>query len=145
MNLLLIILHVFFVTFTDKPDKSAPALSPRAVEQREKWNIQIDNLDFPVSTLYMDSLLKSGVTKIYHTSRWFNGVTCEMTTENAENIRQLDFVKNIEITRDDSPAGIFYAKRKMPVKKTYENWTDDQLALYNLLPLHEAGFEGQDI
>lgn len=145
MNLLLIILHVFFVTFTDKPDKSAPALSPRAVEQREKWNIQIDNLDFPVSTLYMDSLLKSGVTKIYHTSRWFNGVTCEMTIENAENIRQLDFVKNIEITRDDSPAGIFYAKRKMPVKKADENWTDDQLALYNLLPLHEAGFEGQDI
>ncbi|MBO7458848.1 MAG: S8 family serine peptidase [Paludibacteraceae bacterium] len=143
--LTLILLLAYFVSFTDKPTNTTPALSPRAVEQREKWNIQIDNLDFPVSTLYMDSLLKSGVTKIYHTSRWFNGVTCEMTIENAENIKQLDFVKNIEITRDDSPAGIFYAKRKMPVKKADENWTDDQLALYNLLPLHEAGFEGQDI
>ena len=74
---LLILLNVFFVSFTDKPEKSAPALSPRAVEQRAKWDIPTDAMDYPVAHLYVDSLRRMGV-KVFHTSRWFNGATVEM-------------------------------------------------------------------
>jgi len=42
---LLVILYIYFVSFLDKPEKSAPALSPRAVEQRAKWHIPTDEMD----------------------------------------------------------------------------------------------------
>ena len=77
MNFLLILLNIFFVSFADKPVQATPALSPRAVEQRAKWNIATDELDYPVHAAYLDSLRQHGAT-ICHTSRWMNGATCSM-------------------------------------------------------------------
>jgi len=150
---LFILLYVYFVSFTDKPEKTAPQLSPRAIEQRQKWNIPTDQMDYPVSGLYMDSLRRMGV-HIYHKSRWFNGVTCEMSETTANKVAALRFVAGVEMTRDDSEP--IYAPRKRakwlsPSVSDAEtpaqiaNYTDDQLALYNLPPLHAAGFEGQGI
>ena len=83
---LLIILHIFFVSFLDKPEKSAPALSPRAVEQRAKWHIPTDQMDYPVSPLYLNNLRKMGV-RVHHTSRWFNGATVEMDDATAAKVK----------------------------------------------------------
>ena len=55
---LLVILYIYFVSFLDKPEKSVPALSPRAVEQRAKWHIPTDEMDYPVCAAYLDSLFK---------------------------------------------------------------------------------------
>lgn len=144
---LLILLNVFFVSFTDKPEKSAPALSPRAVEQRAKWDIPTDAMDYPVAHLYVDSLRRMGA-KVFHTSRWFNGATVEMSDELASKVQNLDFVEAVEMTRDNSES--LYASKHRVI--TREETSDDpgiiteqQLGLYNLLPLHEAGFEGQGI
>lgn len=144
---LLILLNVFFVSFTDKPEKSAPALSPRAVEQRAKWDIPTDAMDYPVAHLYVDSLRRMGA-KVFHTSRWFNGATVEMSDELASKVQALDFVDAVEMTRDNSES--LYASKRRVI--TREETSDDpgilseqQLALYNLLPLHEAGFEGEGI
>ena len=144
---LLILLNVFFVSFTDKPEKSAAALSPRAVEQRAKWDIPTDAMDYPVAHLYVDSLRRMGA-KVFHTSRWFNGATVEMSDELASKVQALDFVDAVEMTRDNSES--LYASKRLVI--TREETSDDpgiiteqQLGLYNLLPLHEAGFEGQGI
>ena len=155
IKFLIILINVFFVFFTDKPEKTAPQLSPRAIEQRTKWNIPTDEMDYPVSTLYLDSLRRMGV-KIYHKSRWFNGATCEMNSTLAAKVRCLGFVSEVEETRDNS--SYIYGVRKKNRQQTIvscqpeisnfqqsDNWTDEQLALYNLLPLHEAGFHGQGI
>lgn len=150
---LLILLNVFFVSFTDKPTKDAPALSPRAIEQRQKWKIPTDALDYPVSRVYLDSLSKYSDT-IHHTSRWFNGATCTMSEEQAAQVAQWSFVTSVEVTRDNSPRGSFYAPRFIPASKAesarkLRQWpsltTDEQLALYNLHPLHEMGFNGKGI
>lgn len=146
---LLILLHIYFVSFLDKPEKTAPQLSPRAVEQRAKWHIPTDQMDYPVSQAYMNELVKKGV-KIHHKSRWFNGVTCEMDKELAEKIADLDFVTDVEMTRDNSTP-IYYAKHRMPsirvqTEGVYEgDMTDNQLNIYNLFPLIQAGYEGQGI
>ena len=145
--LLLVLLSTFFVSFLDKPEKSAPALSPRAIEQRQKWNIPTDQMDYPVCRMYVDSLRHAGA-KIYHTSRWFNGATVEMTDELAKKVEKWRFVVDIEITRDSTTDRAYARKREVPTTNdqlptTYS--TDAQLRLYNLLPLHEAGFEGQGI
>lgn len=151
MNCLLLILYVYFVSFLDKPEKSSPQLSPRAIEQRAKWGITTDEMDYPVSPLYTDSLRRKGV-KIYHKSRWFNGVTCEMSEQKASEVAELGFVTSVEMTRDDSaPSAYSVRKRNVPsatpsiMRSLPDDWTYDQLALYNLLPLHEAGYEGQGI
>lgn len=147
MFTIIFLLNVYFVSFLDKPEKTAPQLSPRAIEQRAKWHIATDEMDYPVSTLYLDSLRRMGV-KIHHVSRWFNGATCEMTSTNATQVSQLSFVTNVEMTRDNSESRSYWAPWKISrqVEGTQDgNWTDDQLALYNLLPLHQAGFEGQGI
>ena len=151
MQTLLIILNIFFVSFTDKPGETTPALSPRAVEQRAKWSIPTDELDYPVSSLYLDSLTTMGVS-VHHTSRWMNGATCEMDDELAEQVAALGFVTDVELTRDNSTPRVFWH----PKRSHEATWladanadatlqTDAQLNLYNLPPLHEAGFEGQGI
>ena len=147
---LLLSLNVFFVSFADKPVQNvSPSLSPRAIEQRGKWDIAIDELDYPVNPAYLDSLRKYGAT-IHHTSRWMNGATCSMTDELAEQVAAWPFVADVEMTRDNS-APIYVAKRRvkytdnandMQIAATY---TQRQLALYNLLPLHALGFHGQGI
>ena len=148
---LLIMLNVFFVSFTDKPEKSAPALSERAIEQRTKWKIATDELDYPVCTMYVDSLRRAGA-KVHHTSRWFNGATVEMSDELSKKVEEWNFVTKVELTRDNSPRGDFYSRRKQ--RATFEAdapetaqalLSDKQLALYNLLPLHELGYHGQGI
>ena len=142
---LLVILYIYFVSFLDKPEKSAPQLSPRAVEQRAKWQIQTDQMDYPVSPLYLDSLRRMGV-KIHHKSRWFNGATVEMKPALAQKVEALSFVTDVEMTRDDSEP--IYSRRKISAvscQNSTINYTSPQLDLFNLTPLHEAGFEGQGI
>ena len=153
---LLVVLFIYFVSFLDKPEKSAPQLSPRAMEQRAKWSIPTDGMDYPVSPHYTDSLRRMGAT-IHHKSRWFNGVTCEMSEKLAGKVAQLSFVTEVEMTRDDSEP--VYSRRKQErrnliahraqsteyMTQTGDLASDEQLEVYNLLPLHEAGFEGQGI
>lgn len=146
--LTLIILFVYFVSFTDKPQTGTPCLSERAVAQRTKWNIPTDELDYPVNAAYLDSLKRMGV-KIHHCSRWFNGATVEMNAQKASQVAALDFVAGVEMTRDNSASGYSPRKRMVSSQLLAANnsnyWTDNQLALYNLLPLHNAGYEGQGI
>lgn len=152
--LLLALLHIFFVSFTDKPLADQPALSPRALEQRAKWKIDINHLDYPVYTPYLDSLRHAGV-EVCHTSRWFNGATCRMSTDQAAQVEQWSFVASVEQTREDSTSTMYNVRcTKYNVRWTKDDGrrtmdagarTDEQLDLLNLTPLHQAGFEGQGI
>ena len=143
--MLLILLHIFFVSFTDKPEKSAPALSPRAIEQRAKWSIPTDELDYPVCSMYLDSLRKMGV-EIQHTSRWFNGATCAMSFSLAKTVVKLSFVTDVEMTRNDSSSPLSMRKfMRTKQDSVVTLWSAQQQAVYNLQPLHDAGFEGQGI
>ena len=146
MLALLILLNAYFVSFVDKPTDTEPALSPRALEQREKWNIPIDERDYPVNAAYVDSICRLGV-ELFHTSRWFNGATFSMTEEQAAQVGQLGFVTNVEITRDNTAPRPWWQPWRVQQRadQTADNQTDKQLQLYNLLPLHQAGFEGQGI
>ena len=149
MKGLLIILNVFFVSFADKPAKITPALSPRAIEQRQKWQITLDELDYPVHLAYLDSLRTHGAT-IHHTSRWMNGATCTMTDELAEQVAKWPFVTGVEMTREESDP-MHITKRcaphmdNAPERQTADTYSEQQLALYNLLPMHELGYHGQGI
>ena len=147
MIALFIFLHVYFVSFTDKPEKTAPQLSPRAVEQRAKWNIATDGMDYPVSGMYLNKVREAG-GKVHHVSRWFNGATVEMDAKTAEKVAALKCVTAVEMTREaGKKSSSVPRKKRMREQIAYEQAlsTDAQLATYNLLPLHDAGYEGQGI
>ena len=144
-----IVLNIFFVSFTDKPVEGNPALSPRAVEQRARWNIETDALDYPVNAQYLDSIRSIGA-KVHHTSRWMNGATCEMSDSIAEVIKGLRFVADVECTRENRviQAGIqkrIVERESMQAIEATETAASDQLDVYNLRPLHKAGYKGQGI
>lgn len=143
-----ILISIFFVSFLDKPEKSVPALSERAIEQRAKWKIATDEMDYSVCRMYVDSICRMGA-KLHHSSRWMNGATMEMSDSLANVVNKLKFVTDVEKTREDSSPEKKYIKRRMPAwEVSYQssaNYTDQQLELYNLKPLHELGYEGQGI
>lgn len=146
LSIFSVLLNVYFVSFTDKAGCEPIPLSARAEEQRVRWNIDTDSLDYAVSALYLDSIEQLG-GKIHHTSRWFNGATVEMDEPTAQRVAACRFVREVEMTRNNQKANPSLLARKHP---QYERGTDygkaqQQIDLYNLSPLHAAGFEGQGI
>ena len=151
-GLLYILLSAFyFVSFTDKVGSEYIALSETALERRAKYNIPIDDLDWAVSAEYLDSIRRAG-GKVAHTTRWINGATVEMDETLAEAVRHWSFVKSVELTRPlDDPT--LQPSRKARWLSTIPALSDEetlhpseqQLGVYNLLPLHESGYTGQGI
>ncbi len=150
---LLCLLFVYFVQFTDKKDCQPITFSDRAIEQRERWNIETDSLDYAVSEVYLDSIRSLGAT-IMHTSRWMNGATIRLIGEEEDALSKIlacSFVDTIYLTRDDTKLKVeslkFNVESETPNTKhqTLDTENKKQLALYNLLPLHEAGYKGQGI
>ncbi len=141
-----ILLSAYFVTFTDKAGSRPIALSERAQEQRTQWNIPTDSLDYAVSANYVDSLRRMGCT-VYHLSRWFNGATVEMTTEQAAVVKACKFVRSVEMTRSTaSPKAAVLRKKSTEAAQDIDyGYTKEQIELYNLAPLHRAGFHGNGI
>ena len=153
MNTLLILLSSFcwWVQFPDKQGSTEICLSERAMEQRQKWNIPIDSLDYEVSPLYLDSLRAAGLT-VMHTSRWMNGATVTGTQAQINTLQGKPWIVTIQATRDNSASGGWYSPERLrqlrnerEVEPKTISQTHAQLALYNLLPLHQMNFNGQGI
>ena len=147
MTSLFTLLSIFFVTFTDKQGSAPIVFSDRAVEQRTKWDIPTDSLDYAVSTTYIDSVRALG-GKIMHLSRWMNGATVECEDSIANKIAACSFVKDIEQTRNETDSRRYlYRKQDFLHSSDVDmaQGTDAQLALYNLQPLLAAGYKGNGI
>lgn len=143
---LLTILSVFFISFTDKQGCAPVAFSDRAVEQRTKWAIPTDSLDYAVSSAYLDSVRALG-GDIMHVSRWLNGATVACEEAVATRISMCSFIKSTEKTREEDAA---YHLRKnnqsaYAATESLPKGTDTQLAMFNLTPLHQAGYRGEGI
>lgn len=147
LKTLLTILSVYFVTFTDKPiPASTPAaLGERALIQRTDNHIELDSLDYPVSTVYLNRLSEAGA-EVMHTSRWFNGATVYIgDDETLSTLRTLDCVRSIELTRSMvSPSHIIkhvppFGDQPLSLPKA----SDKQLEQIGLTELHRQGYNGQ--
>ncbi len=143
------ILTIFFVQFTDKEESSTIALSPTAMEMRAERGIEIDSLDYAVSPIYLDSIRAIG-GKILHTSRWMNGATVNAKNSHKSKFLQCSFVDTVYETRQQQLPGFHKdpPRKKMEVRLSdsiHYGQAQKQLEMYNLLPLHEAGFHGQGI
>ena len=137
----------FWVKFTDKANNpysiSAPEqfLSQRAIDRREKYNIDIQTNDLPVTPMYVDSLKSMGI-EIMHTSKWFNAATVKTNdTLLMDTISYLSFVQGSE--------KVYYYKRQNGIihtvsRKPYIVKTRESDRLLSILKKdqHPIFFEG---
>lgn len=120
----------YWVQFRDKAnssysvDRPKEFLSPRAIEKRQRFNIEITEQDLPVNDSYIKQLLALDDNMVLLTrSKWLNGVTVYSTTKDImAKIKQLDFVLMCECTAELSSSESFdYPKSSYaPPAKTKE-------------------------
>jgi hypothetical protein len=136
-------------------------LSPKAINRRTKYNINIDSTDLPVSAAYLDSIRKAGTVVILSTSRWLNQVLIRTTDASALlKINSFSFVKKTEpiaeraafpanaedkfadekITLRQQSASIKAAGDLIDYGSSYK-----QIHIHEGEYLHNSGFQGQGI
>lgn len=152
------------VFFTDKSntgftiDKPEEFLSARAIQRRQKFNIDISEEDLPVNHGYVEQLRAMGVD-ILATSKWLN---CALVNPELQSsmtvIEQLDFVDKIaQITNEELES---------PLSKGFDKWDEityeplqnrrlsngseygfgyDQINQINGVPVHNRGYTGGNI
>lgn len=148
------LLSIFFLLFTDKVGSERICLSPTAIEMREERGIAIDQLDYEVSPLYVDSVQALGA-KVLHTSRWFNGATVQASDEVIKQIQHCSFIDTVYLTRRGKTSllhpSLSLRKRDVDIALDQTENSNSKLGsnaqhhLLNLLPLHQAGYNGQGI
>jgi serine protease AprX len=102
--------HKYLVKFTDKNHSPYSILYPsqflssKAITRRTKQNINIEYNDLPVTPVYIDSVVNTGVTLLCR-SKWFNSVTIYTVDSNALNtIKSFPFVLSVDSVTTVIPA-----------------------------------------
>lgn len=128
-------------------------LSWRSLERRRRQGIAVDSTDLPISPIYIDSLRGRGMD-IVCMSKWNNCVLVKTESQDARDmLERLPFVKEA-MTVFSSPDSIRLTERedvkdslgiaKSPDYGVY-GVAEEQIKLFNGVPLHEAGFRGRGI
>ena len=148
-------LDKYWVQFKDKKGtpysifKPQEFLSPRAIERRQRLGIPVDEMDLPVSPMYLQALKDKGAV-IYTVSKWFNAATIYIEDETVvEDIRNLPFVNNVEATgRYRKPRPIRKKKNRdhqdtYPTVDNYYGYGWNQIAMLNGHRIHQIGYRGE--
>lgn len=145
----------YWVHFADKQDNGytledpSAYLSPRALERRSKFGINIDSTDLPISETYINQIELAGA-KVLHRSKWFNAVSIEVDDSNIVNtIAALPFVidmepvaaTNIESVDESNDRGS--RNKRQDTRITTYGATTTQTTMVNGHYLHEVGFKGE--
>ncbi|MDR1182428.1 MAG: S8 family peptidase [Bacteroidales bacterium] len=90
----------YVIVFADKPrmENYHPSsfLSQRALERRQRYRIPLTEEDYPVDSLYINSILQSDNSiGLLSKSKWMNYIVVSCDTLLLDNMRQLPFVKQI--------------------------------------------------
>ncbi len=156
---------IYFADKNDNPfsvDNPGEFLSQRAIDRRERLNIEIDETDLPVNPVYIAAVEAEGAV-FMNASKWLNTATFEIADDAIlSNILALDFVEKAVLVK---PAGIRselknsdkldqdeirplaasqYFKASSSANNVFDyGYAENQISMLNGIPLHEKGFAGQ--
>jgi subtilisin family serine protease len=158
----------YYVQFMDKAnspytlDEPLAFLSQRALDRREKQQIALAENDLPVNPQYLEQVAAAGATLLFPT-KWLNGVTVSTTSQQVlDAIAALPFVQGVRSLPEEplkqvikektffaaEAVGDVYGPKTSSLKQTgsfnYGNGFT-QINQINGIPLHDAGFRGQDM
>ena len=147
--------HYFWVGFTDKKNspysisKPQEFLSERAIQRRDRQQIEIDSLDIPVNKNYIKEVTDLGV-EFVHSSKWLNGITVKVAIDSFEyKAKQLAFVKEVQLTKSAGTKSAFNKwetemdSESEPIDTSYYGLSVSQVSTLNGQFLHNHGYRGQ--
>ncbi|TXH23379.1 MAG: serine protease [Chitinophagaceae bacterium] len=128
-------------------------LSNRAIEQRIKNNIAIDSSDIPISEDYLNQIQNLGGI-IVSKSKWLKTVSVHISNpSNMDKIRNLPFVKDVQLVWMDIKDTTAYFKTLVTYKTVsttrnvftpaYYGNAWNNIKINNGQYLHDNGFKGQ--
>lgn len=137
----------YFVRFTDKENTpysvNAPEffLTQRAIDRRTNQGIIVTEDDLPPTPTYLISLENTGSVSVRYVSRWFNGAIIQATSVDAELVKQLSFVADIEYIAPSNAGGRAYGGSKFD---SLEQPASDSLSQFSILGIDEMRGDGID-
>ena len=97
----------YWIQFSDKNGSEYSVFSPdeflsaKAIERRQRFNIQIDKRDLPINKRYIDKVEQLGA-RVLNVSKWFNAIVVEApSAEFIEQTKKLPFVKSFNFKTNE--------------------------------------------
>lgn len=133
-------------------DRPEEFLSEKAIARRLKRNVAITEDDLPVSQIYIDSLMSTGVTPVVQ-SRWLSTIVVESKDSFAvEKVQDLSIVDSVKWVWKGKVSG---GALEVPGATLQSNYAKDelldepygyahkQIKMLNGIKLHERGYRGK--
>ena len=119
-------------------------LSQRAIDRRNRYNIDIVENDLPVSQVYIDSLQALGCEVVLK-SKWLNAVTIASTdTAFLDTIEHLGFVEHIDRFANQLKETSVSISGIKQIEDFYDYGNGyDQIHIHNGEILHNNGYRGE--
>lgn len=156
------IVYKYWVSLSDKAPTSfsihnpTPFLSQRALDRRQRQQIPIDTLDLPVCETYLQAFRDKGFL-LQNRSKWLNGVMLFSPDSTlASSLDSLPFVRTYTLVAKDSlprphiPLNNWsFPFPPIPYDTAfspgYYGLSYPQIRQLNGVPLHRAGYQGQNL
>jgi len=145
----------FWISFKDKAgssyslDHPEAFLSSRSLQRRARQNIDPDESDLPVSSVYTDSLKKLGI-QILYTSKWLNGAVIKSNDQTLlDTLESLNFIiekKKVyeKLNRKSLITKFNPIETRVPLLQSVDyEYSREQIQLCNGQFLHEQNFRGE--
>jgi subtilisin family serine protease len=127
----------YWIYLKDKDKNNAPAISKTTIENRQRMGIvTYDETDLPVKADYQNQLNEHAV-KIVNKSKWLNAVSAVMSSSQAMEVRQLDFVQEVVPMNSG-----FYIAQTRPVERSQMAPVMSQVQAGSFA---KAGISGKDV
>jgi hypothetical protein len=144
-----------WVFFTNKENVETSIANPltiltqRAIDRKERHNVQIDERDVPVNETYISQIkIATGIT-VFAKSKWFNAIHVRGSEDDINSLLDETFVDHIEFA-DRSLNGSRNAEayqNKFEIEDVTEDFdygnTFNQVDMIKVNTLHEANYTGE--
>lgn len=159
MTLFLSAQDLTLIKFNDKPssdtyfDNPLLMLSQKALDRRDKYNIDLNIQDVPVENTYVTQIEALGIEPIA-VSKWFNGIFAWLTDEQVSQAEALPFVmETVSFVQNGGGKMAIPQQNKFDVPNSGNQpeqglldldygYTEEQITQLNLNYLHNLGFTG---
>ncbi|MXN90236.1 S8 family serine peptidase [Flavobacterium sp. Sd200] len=146
-----------WVYFNDKPDASfyldnpLEMLSQKALDRRANQGIELDELDVPVSNVYIDAVAATNGITVMAKSKWLNALHIRGSEEAIRTLTALNFVSRVDFAdnslddfgRAAAPRPATSAARIKNIQATYNYGSSaGQVQMLNGHLLHQQDFTG---
>lgn len=121
-------------------------LSSRALERRERQQIQVSDEDLPVNPMYVTGVKNTGA-EVYFTTRWMNGLLIQCESSLLPQITALPYVESVLFVAPNPKlvsSGRSKKQGRPRAGRTLES-TDRQLDMLGIDEMHKDDYRGEGI